>query len=275
MPGAHSHLRLLIGTACALYLVVFVAFVVFERPGMGLGHGFYIPIALLAVVSGPRIGAAAGATAAALYSVAVTLNPFVPTIELVTVSTPIRLITYAGVGALVGWFAQRNRDLINQLEVLAQRDRLTGLPNMRAFEAAVDRRFRRGEPFAVLLGDMDGLRELNEEQGHGGGDTVLVRLAETLGRLILPEEELARVGGDEFAILVSARGKEAAAHRANLLEARLADDGLVVTFGWAAFPEEGTNALSLIRVADERLYARKLVRGRRQGEPQQRTLGIS
>jgi diguanylate cyclase (GGDEF)-like protein len=270
----HGHLRLLIGTACVLYLVVFAAFLVFERPGMGIGHGFYIPIALLAVVSGPRIGAAAGVMGAALYSLAVMLNPNVPTIELVTVSTPVRLITYTGVGALVGWFAQRNRDLIQQLEVLAERDRLTGLPNMRAFEAAVDRRFHSGDPFAVLLGDMDGLRELNEEQGHGGGDTILVRLAETLGKLILPEEELARVGGDEFAILVSARGKEAAAQRANLLEARLADDGLVVTFGWAAFPEEGANALSLIRVADERLYARKLVRGRRQDAPQQPTLGI-
>jgi diguanylate cyclase (GGDEF)-like protein len=119
-----------------------------------------------------------------------------------------------------------------------------------------------------LLGDMDGLREANEELGHGGGDVVLVRLAETLGNLLRPEERLARVGGDEFAILTTSRGKDAAADRANQLETFLADDGMRVTFGWAAFPDEGTNALGLVRVADERLYARKLVRGRRSGEPQ-------
>ena len=171
--------------------------------------------------------------------------------------------------------AQRNRELIERLEVLAERDRLTGLPNMRAFEEAVDRLFREQRPFGLLLGDMDGLREANEELGHGGGDVVLVRLAETLGKLLGPEERLARVGGDEFAILTTTRSKDMAADRANQLESFLADEGLRVTFGWAAFPGEGTNALGLLRVADERLYARKLVRGRRNGEPQAPKLGLT
>ena len=191
------------------------------------------------------------------------INPSLPIPELLTISTPIRLATFTATGLLIGWFAQRNRQLVDRLEVLASRDRLTGLPNMRAFEAAVDQRFACGEPFAILLGDLDALREANEAAGHGEGDLVLVQLAEALGRLVRPGEQIARVGGDEFAILASVRGKEAGAVRANEVERRLAENGLAVTFGWAAYPEEGANALGLIRVADERLYARKLVRGRR------------
>jgi diguanylate cyclase len=268
VTAATLHPRLLIGSSIAMYVAVLVGLLVFEHPGLGLGHFFYIPIAIIAVASGPRIGALAGVIAAVLYAVAIFVNPSIPTVELVAVSTPIRLITFATCGFIVGWFAHQNRELIQRLELLAQRDQLTGLPNVRAFEAAVDRRFAAGEQFAVLLGDLDGLREANEAGGHGEGDIVLVQLAETLGTLLRGEEEVARVGSDEFAVLASLRGKDAAAQRANQLEQRLAQHGLAVTFGWAAYPDEGNNALGLIRVADERLYARKLVRGRRTGEPQ-------
>ena len=275
MHGVDTHMRLVLGFAFASFVAVYAALVFVESPGLGLGHFFYIPIALVALVTGPRLGAIAGAGAAALYALAIVLNPALPSFDVITVSTPIRLLTFAASGALIGWYAQRNRELIGRLEVLAERDRLTGLPNMRAFEEAVDRLFREQQPFGLLLGDMDGLREANEELGHGGGDVILVRLAETLGKLLGPEERLARVGGDEFAILTTTRSKDAAADRANQLESFLVDEGLRVTFGWAAFPGEGTNALGLVRVADERLYARKLVRGRRSGEPQQPKLGLT
>ena len=275
MHGVDTHMRLVLTVAFASFVAVYAALTFFEAPGLGIGHFFYIPIALIALVTGPRLGAAAGVTAAALYALATVVNPDLPSLDVLTVSTPIRLFTFATSGALIGWYAQRNRELIKRLEVLAQRDRLTGLPNVRAFEEAVDRLFKEERPFGLLLGDMDGLREANEELGHGGGDVVLVRLAETLGKLLGPEERLARVGGDEFAILTTSRTKDAAADRANQLESFLADEGLRVTFGWAAFPGEGTNALGLVRVADERLYARKLVRGRRNGEPQLPTLGLT
>ncbi len=266
---ARLHSRLLVSGSLAMFALIFASLVVLESPGLGLGHFFYLPIALIAIVRGPSYGLLAGLAATALYTIAIVANDNMPTRDLLTISTPVRLITYVACGVLVGWFAERNRELIGRLELLASRDRLTGLPNARAFEAAVDRRFGAGKPFAILLGDLDGLRRQNEEGGHGEGDLVLVQLAETLGKLLRVEEEVARVGGDEFAILASVPTKDAAAARANLVEKRLADSGLRVTFGWAAFPEEGNNALGLLRVADERLYARKLVRGRRLGAPQQ------
>jgi diguanylate cyclase (GGDEF)-like protein len=266
---ARLHPRLLVSGSLAMFALIFASLVVIESPGLGLGHFFYLPIALIAIVGGPRYGLLAGLGATALYTIAIVANDNLPTRDLLMVSAPVRLITYVMCGVLVGWFAQRNGELIGRLELLASRDRLTGLPNARAFEAAADRRFSAGKPFAILLGDLDGLRQQNEEVGHGEGDLVLVRLAETLGKLLRAEEEVARVGGDEFAILATVPTKDAAAARANQIEKRLAESGLRVTFGWAAFPEEGNNALGMIRVADERLYARKLVRGRRLGAPQQ------
>jgi diguanylate cyclase (GGDEF)-like protein len=250
------------------YALIFLALMLLETPGLGIAHFFYLPIALIAIASGPRGGAAAGVVAAALYTVAVVANANLPTLDLLTVSTPIRLLAYALTGALIGWFAARNRELIDRLEMLVTRDRLTGLPNARGFEIEVDKRFALQGPFAILLADLDGLRDLNSEDGHGKGDLMLVHLADTLGRLLGPEERIARVGGDEFAILATVRGKDAAGDRAIRLEQRMNEHGLAVTFGWAAYPAEGSNALGLIRIANERLYARKLVRGRRTGVPQ-------
>jgi len=84
-----------------------------------------------------------------------------------------------------------------------------------------------------------------------------------LGSALRPEDEIARVRGDEFAVLtVFARTDEAAALAARL-EAVLARQGSPMTFGWAVYPADSENALSLYRAADERLYARKLVRADR------------
>ena len=149
------------------------------------------------------------------------------------------------------------------MRVLAECDFLTGLPNAGAFEAAIARRLEAMSPFALLLGDMDGLKQINDSQGHAEGNDALRRLALMLGSALRPEDEIARVRGDEFAVLtVFARTDEAAALAARL-EAVLARQGSPMTFGWAVYPADGENALSLYRAADERLYPRKLVRGDR------------
>jgi diguanylate cyclase (GGDEF)-like protein len=110
---------------------------------------------------------------------------------------------------------------------------------------------------------MDGLKAINDSHGHAEGNDSLRRLALMLGSSLRPEDEVARVGGDEFAVLtVLARNDEAAALAAKL-EAAMARQESPITFGWAVYPADGENALSLYRAADERLYARKLVRGER------------
>lgn len=257
---ATAHRRLFVFAALATYGVVFASFSLFEVPGLGLAHFFYLAIALAAVTAGPFWGSAAGLVATTLYAAGILLNSDIPSTEVTTLSTAIRLATYTGTGALIGWFSQHNRLLVERLQVLAERDSLTGLPNTRAFESAITRRLESGRPFALLLADVDGLRSVNEAGGAIAGNDALLELAERLGKLLDPEDEIARVGGDEFAILTSLGSGEEAARFAIRVEQALNAEGTPTTFGWAVSPQEGTNALAVYRAADERLYGRKVVR---------------
>jgi diguanylate cyclase (GGDEF)-like protein len=258
VPAVALQRRLLIATAIALYAAVFMAFVVFEVPGLGLGHFFYIPVALLALACGTRGGLVGGVVATCVYALAIVATPRVPTGEVLTVATAIRFLTYSSCGALVGWFANEHRRHLEQLCEFATRDFLTGLLNTRVFDEALARRCQTGRPFVLLLGDMDNLKEVNDTHGHTAGNTELRRLADELSRALGPDDELARVGGDEFAILTDARMTEAGEISARL-RARLAAEGLQMTFGWAALPEDGVGPVELFRKADDRLYAGKLI----------------
>jgi diguanylate cyclase (GGDEF)-like protein len=262
MTAAYRHRGLVVGCSLAAFAITFTAHALFEKPGFGIPHFFYLPVAALALTGGVRRGIVSGLLASGLYALGVALNPAVPTAaQIVSMTTPIRLLTYTSMGALIGWFASRDRELVERLRVLAERDFLTGLPNTRAFEAAIARRFAQGRSFMLLLGDMDGLKRINDAKGHAEGNDALRRLADMLGSVLRPEDEVARVGGDEFAVITAPAGGEEAAALAARLEAVLGSQGSQITFGWALYPSDGENALSLYRAADERLYARKLVRG--------------
>lgn len=260
MSAASVHRRLFALAALAFYAAVFAAFLAFERPGLGLAHFYYLAVAMLAVTGGARLGALAGLAATALYAVGIVINPHISPTEVPTVSTSIRLVTFVATGMLIGWFAAHNRHLVAELRVLADRDQLTGLPNTRVFEKAINRRFAAGTPFSLLVGDMDALTETNGDEGHMAGDDALRKLADRVRGMLGAEDDIARVGGDEFAILTSYSSREAAAKLAARMESALDAHGMHITFGWAVAPQEGTDALSLYRAADERLYARKLVR---------------
>lgn len=265
MPAAHMT-RLFLATAAAIYVVVFVAFLLLEHSGRGIGHFYYLAIALVALGLGPAWGAAAGGLATALYTVGVLMSHALPSNEILTVSTPIRFVNYVAVGALLGWFAAHYREANEELQVLARRDLVTGLPNTRAFELAIDRRLASRSPFALLVGDLDAV-SLDEDR-----DQTLRRLADALAGVLGPETDLARVGAEELAVLTPCDTVEQAGQLAVRLERTLCESGALVTFGWSAYPREGENALTLYRAADERLYARRVLREPRVHAPQ--ALGV-
>lgn len=241
-------------------------FVYYERPGLGIGHFFYLAVALAALAGGSMVGASAGLLAAVLYAVGVLANPSVPSSTVPTFPTLIRAFTYVAIGALVGWFATRHRQLLSEMAILADRDVLTGLPNTRAFEAAITRHLDGGKPFALLVADLDGLDDINAgSNGHLSGDDSLRSVANLLALSLQPGTEIARIGGDEFAVIAHGPMSGGGRQLAVGLQARLADAGVAVTFGWAFYPDDGDNALTLYRAANERLYARKIVSGRRHG----------
>jgi len=250
--------RSLLGAWALSSVGFFLAFVFYERPGLGIGHFFYVSIILAALATGPLWGAAAAAVCTALFAAGIVINHHIPSSEVLQTSTGIRFITYMTVGIVTGYFAKRTRVLMAELELLAERDALTGLPNTRAFERAIGARLERDEAFALLVGDVDAFDE-RLSRGALHADDVLREVASRLLHSLQPGDEVARVGDDEFAVLTYAASASDAGKVAAHLQRVLADDGFAVTFGWAAYPQDGSNALSLYRAADERLYARRVI----------------
>ena len=116
-PAAHR--LTLLAIAAVSYALITVAFITLERPGLGLGHLYYVPIVLIALASGPLLGGLAGVLAAVLYNVGIVINPHIPS-TLEVEQTVIRLVIYTAVGVLVGFFARRNRSLLAQMSQLAE-----------------------------------------------------------------------------------------------------------------------------------------------------------
>jgi diguanylate cyclase (GGDEF)-like protein len=247
-----------LATSVVAYALVSACFIAFEVPGLGLGHFFYIPVALVALACGTYGGFLGGSFAAALYALAIVITPRLPTREVLTIATGIRWLTFCTVGMLVGWFANEHRRHLEQLRDLAERDFLTGILNTRMFDDALARRCAAARPFVLLLGDMDDLKTVNDTHGHAAGNAELRRLADALARAMRRGDEVARVGGDEFALLTEATVEDAAQLCADLRK-KLAGQDLRITFGWAALPDDGTAPLELFRKADDRLYAAKLI----------------
>ncbi|HYY03782.1 MAG TPA: GGDEF domain-containing protein [Gaiellaceae bacterium] len=256
--AAALHRRILVITAFALYAAVTIAFYLFEVPGLGIGHFYYIPVALMGLALGVWGGIGGGALAACVYSLMIIATPRLPTREVLTAGTVIRTVTYSSCGALIGWFANAHRAHVRRLQALADRDFLTGLPNARVFDESLARRCASGKPFVLVLGDMDNLKDLNNTHGHAEGNRALRQLADALIGVAHPGDELARVGGDEFALLSFGSVDEAQSLCA-LLRQRLARDGIEISFGWAACPAEATGPLELFRKADDRLLGAKVL----------------
>jgi diguanylate cyclase (GGDEF)-like protein len=225
---------------------------------LGIAHFFYIPIILAAFAGGPWIGGQAAAICTAMYATGVVVNPAIPSSDVLKTSTAIRFVTYLTVGVVTGYFTNRNKQLLGELQLLAERDALTGLPNTRAFERAIGDRLARDEPFALLVGGLDPSNRSARGESLQANDE-LRGIANRLLHSLLPGDEVARIGNDSFAVLTYAASAGDAGKVAAQLQGTLADDGFPVTFGWSAFPQDGSNALSLYRAADERLYARRVI----------------
>jgi diguanylate cyclase (GGDEF)-like protein len=262
MPAAVAHHpRLLKAASIVCFLSVGAALFWVEVPGLGIAHLIYLPVAFMALATSPRAGGLAGLSGTLGYLALGVLSPRLGSPEVLTVSTLVIAMTSIAFGVLIGWFSASNRRLMAQMHELAKRDFLTGLLNMRAFEDSLAARCERPHPFAVLLADLDGLKVVNDGEGHHAGNVLLRRAADALTEDLRDEDDAARVGGDEFALIVGAMAApddaEATARR---LERRLERRGLWLSFGWAVYPADATNAVELFRRADQRLYSSKLAR---------------
>jgi len=166
--------------------------------------------------------------------------------------------------AMEAHVASRSRELESQ----ANTDPLTGLGNLRALQRQLanllDVRKRYEHPFAVLLMDIDGLKRINDSHGHQAGDRVLMQVGMSLRRSIRSVDTAARIGGDEFCVLLPEQDLKSAAklaaRLATAIEEEVAAPGeppVTVSIGVAASPEHGDEAEALIDTADRAMYRAK------------------
>jgi diguanylate cyclase (GGDEF)-like protein len=148
----------------------------------------------------------------------------------------------------------------------AGHDPLTGLLNRRSYETslhlAVSRSRRYGWPFALISLDLDGFKKVNDLLGHQAGDEVLRAIGVEVRVVMRGGDVAARVGGDEFALLVQnvhdGRDIEPLLARlAETLSANPSGVGIRFSAGIAYFPGDASDAESLAKLADMRLYAAK------------------
>jgi diguanylate cyclase (GGDEF)-like protein len=156
-----------------------------------------------------------------------------------------------------------------ELESQAHTDPLTGLGNLRALQRElanlldVQKRYQR--PFGLLLMDIDGLKRINDSHGHQAGDRVLMQVGMSLRRSVRSVDTAARIGGDEFCVLLPEQdlktAAKLAARLATAIEEEVASPGelasISVSIGVAASPEHGDEAESLIDTADRAMYRAK------------------
>lgn len=120
------------------------------------------------------------------------------------------------------------RARIVELEKLADSDTLTPLPNRRAFLRELDRLIRHvaryGEAAAVMFVDVDGLKTVNDAHGHHAGDAVLLCVAGLLPSLLRATDVVARIGGDEFGLLLNHLDEAAARDKADLIHRAIAEE---------------------------------------------------
>lgn len=162
--------------------------------------------------------------------------------------------------------------VIDALCNLSSRDALTGLANRRQFELAlareVDRVARAGEPALVLIADIDRFKSVNDTHGHAAGDLVIQSVAQSLNECVRPMDTVARLGGEEFAIILPncppAFGQTVAERIRRKVESKPVVIGLTetihitISLGGAFAPQWVRSSAPLwIERADQQLYRAK------------------
>jgi diguanylate cyclase (GGDEF)-like protein len=137
---------------------------------------------------------------------------------------------------------------------MAERDALTGVSNRRAFDAALARAASTREPYALILIDLDDFKRVNDEQGHPAGDAVLCSVAVAASTVARKGDCIARIGGDEFALLAPGAGASGVLRL--LRDLRDAIDH-PATFAAGMVPDDASTPEELVAHADARLLAQK------------------
>lgn len=200
--------------------------------------------------------------------IAVYASPLMYDPVAVEVAYPARALAFAaaitGESLVIQLLKRRLLHAEARQRVMAQRDPLTALYNRRSFDAALAQAVRRPEGAALVLFDFDGFKQVNDEYGHPVGDAVLRTIAAACESVVREGDCLARIGGDEFAVIAPGARSNGVARIVASLEEAISEadfpDGIPsvrASFAWAAAPNDAIGADALLDCADQRLLYRK------------------
>lgn len=174
------------------------------------------------------------------------------------------------VGCALGLLMAINLKLQREMETLALYDSLTQLPNRRLFEENLERAERRaietGQRIAIVYCDVDHFKGINDTLGHQGGDMALRLVGDRLRRAVDENVCLARVGGDEFLLLIeNAHSHERIhtlmRHLQTSVEGQIEFEGrsamVKISCGLAIYPDDVGSVSDLVRLADAAMYLMK------------------
>ena len=169
----------------------------------------------------------------------------------------------AGAVVVVALLRTGRRELLREREDashLAHTDPLTGIGNRRTFEAALDEAARGGGVVGVVLLDLDHLKQINDAHGHAAGDAAIQVVAAALASSVRSSDVVARIGGDEFAVVLPGCPEARARSLADAMCARVlaTGGGVSVTAGVASGPAADVRRTAA--TADDRLYEGKRAR---------------
>jgi two-component system, cell cycle response regulator len=177
-------------------------------------------------------------------------------------------LTCAAVAVLLvimrgAWTFRENLGLLERSRHDAITDSLTGLGNRRSCDEALERMLEHGpdSPAATIaVFDLNGFKLYNDTFGHGIGDTMLAHFGRRLRSAVGPQDEIFRVGGDEFCVLLPGPDRDLEAPLAACVAA-LVERGerfeVTACFGHVRIPSEATTPTQALRIADDRMYAQK------------------
>ncbi len=164
---------------------------------------------------------------------------------------------------------ERTQARVGYLEKLADQDSLAPVANRRAFVRELTRFLsfaeRYGTPSSLIYLDVDGLKKINDTYGHAAGDAALLQIANTLIANVRRSDVVARMGGDEFAVLLSHADENTATEKARAIVATIGSHPLEwsgtaiplsLAFGVHTFTG-GENTSEAIAAADRKMYNRK------------------
>jgi diguanylate cyclase (GGDEF)-like protein len=257
-------------------MVIFITGVLWftGKSGSPLLNLYLLPIILSALTLGRLVTLLQVAVIAACHLLLASATPGVDVISLFYASQAVgQLAPFLLVAYLTTTLSADITEARERIENLAQTDTLTGLLNQRMFNEVWQRAHEAAERdrgvYALLMIDMDKLKEINDDFGHEAGNSAITLVAQCLQRSIRNSDYAARFGGDEFAVLLPGASPEIAEAvvkrvRHNVykttLDLRSRMIRCSVSIGVVNYPKDARDTRELLSMADRKMYRDKELR---------------